>query len=148
MTHLKAISLVCLLSLFLITGCSSKYDVNITEVFRSNILANDTKMFTYSIVFVNKSKLPNNTDDRQQKDKANKKRGNNGKPQQAGSSEREKFQKQLTEELESRLVDKLEENGYCRKGFFELSRTFNKSIYTLNGECNESATPDDRKNFP
>ena len=55
--------------------------------------------------------------------------------------------KKLSYEEAKELREKLEENGYCRKGFFELNRTLNKSIYTIHGECNESATAADRKNF-
>lgn len=156
MTHLRATTL--LLALFLITGCSSKYDVTITEVFRTNILNDDAKMFTFSIVFVNHTdpeKKDNYTDERQKKTRDGNKRGGkrgnqtegNGRSAKQGAHKRDSLEDLMITELEERLLDKLEENNYCRKGYFELSRTLNKSIYTINGECNESATPSDKKVF-
>ena len=81
--------------------------------------------------------------------KKGKGRGNkNGdKPHNQPSNNKNSLERQLTEELETRLVQRFEDNRYCRKGFFELNRTFNRTIYTIHGECSESATPADRKNF-
>lgn len=150
------VSFILLLSLFILSGCSSKNDAKITEVFKSNILDDDAKMFAFSLVFVYKTAAHgDNKKGNQQKDGKEKRKGkgkNNGgeRPSQQGSNSSSKSNKresQMTEELETRLVEKLKENGYCRKGFFELNRTLNKAIYTIHGECSESATPADRKNF-
>lgn len=153
MTHLKT-TIIFLLSLFLIASCSSKYDVTVTEVFRSNILDNEAKMFTFSIVFVNhtaQEERGNNGDERQKKPRNGDKRGQrneaNGKSAKQESHKQNGLEEQMVEELEERLLEKFEENNYCRKGYFELGRTLNKSIYTINGECNESATASDKKAF-
>ncbi|MBU2871865.1 hypothetical protein [Colwellia sp. E2M01] len=131
--------------------------MKITEVFRPSILDNDTKMFSFSIVFVNPNKL--STADKQQgspsqeQGKSKKGKGRdrkktaNRQSKSKGASKKENLDDLMSEELEIRLVEKLEENNYCRTGYFELDRTFNKSIFTLHGECNESATVTDRENF-
>lgn len=154
-TSLKNSIVVFLITLFILSGCSSKYDNKITEVFRSNIV-DDTKMFSFSLVFVYKTTAQDDNNEgkshKQVKEKGKGKRGDKGgerpnKQESKSSNKSNKRDSQMINELETRLVEKLEENGYCRKGFFELNRTLSKSIYTIHGECNESATPVDRKNF-
>ena len=68
-------------------------------------------------------------------------------PKMQRSDKKQKRQDKMAHELKSRLAEKLEENSYCRKGYFELERSLNKTIYTIRGECNESATAADRKSF-
>ncbi|PKG81395.1 hypothetical protein CXF85_18155 [Colwellia sp. 75C3] len=156
MIFFKSTFCVLLLSLFVITGCSSN-EVKITEVFRSDIRADNAKLFTFSIIFVRNAEpeLPKghdgNIDNKQKRSKQGKGRGkrnntdNNPKVQR--SDTKQKRQDKMARELESRLAEKLEDNSYCRKGYFELERSLNKTIYTIRGECNESATAADRKNF-
>ena len=138
------------------TGCSSN-EVKITEVFRSDIRADDTKLFTFSIIFVRnaKSELPKDHDENfgknQKRSKQGKGRGKrndtDNNPKMQRSDKKQKRQDKMAHEFKSRLAEKLEENSYCRKGYFELERSLNKTIYTIRGECNESATAADRKSF-
>ncbi|WP_426359393.1 hypothetical protein ACPUVO_03875 [Pseudocolwellia sp. HL-MZ19] len=125
-------------------------------MFRSNILDDNAKIFTFSLVFSYKNTAQNNEDvgEQQKQDNAKGKkrgkgkRGEKNKQQNSKSSSKSNKQEtQMTEELETRLAERLEVNGYCRKGFFELKRTLNKSVYTIHGECSENATAIDRKNF-
>ncbi|TYK65709.1 hypothetical protein [Colwellia echini] len=151
---LKKPLIMLLLSLVAITGCSSKHDMKITEVFRPNILENDAKMFTFSIIFVNPDKSASSGKQETPKKDKGEGRGRSGKKKgegqgkKGGSSKKDNIEDLMAEELEIRLLDKLEDNNYCRTGYFELDRTFNKSIFTLHGECNESATLSDRNKFP
>ncbi len=151
MAFLKTTLFLLLLSLLVITGCSNNNDVKITEVFRSNILDNNAKMFTFSIIFINRSTSPKRgdgySDARQKTDRQGNGRGNKGNSGGKGKKQGSSHMVQMSEELETRLVERFEDNGYCRKGFFELDRTLNKTIYTIHGECSESATSEDRKNF-
>ncbi len=149
---------VILLSLLLIAGCSSKHDIKVTEVFRSQIGSDDAKLFTFSIIFVGNpaSKIAAN-DDKNLAEKPTKSRQNKGRgkknntdnnPKKQRSDKKEKRQDRMNSELERRLAEKLADNNYCRKGFFELERSLNKTIFTIRGECNDSATAADRQNFP
>lgn len=156
MMFLKAIFVVSLLSLFVITGCSSKNDIQIIEVFRSKIGTNDAKLFIFSIVFVSSAESKSsgindkNPERKHEQTRQGKNRGkkNNidNKPNKQQS--KQKQQDEMIDELETRLADKLAENNYCRAGFFELERSLNRTIFTIHGECNESATAADKKNFP
>lgn len=128
---------------FFICACSSKHDLKITEVFKPEILDNGAKMFTFSLIFVNKSPTEKGRDQPQNKQKQGKGGHSDKQSRQTNNS----IENQMTEELEQRLVDRLEENNYCRKGHFELTRTLNKSVYSIRGECSESATAEDRENY-
>lgn len=144
MNFFKSFILISLFSLITLAGCSNRHDVKVTEVFKTNILDDDAKMFSFSIVFVNQDRTnKKGSPDGQQRQK----QGKGNKPQRGSSNTKVKLENQMTEELEERLVEKLEETGYCRKGYFELERTLNRSVYTIKGECSESATTEDRTTF-
>ena len=49
--------------------------------------------------------------------------------------------------FEAALADKLEESGYCREGYYELSSHFVPGESCLRGECKELATPEDRARY-
>lgn len=161
MMLLKTIFFILLISLFATTGCSSN-EVKITEVFRSHIRTDDSKLFTFSIIFFgNSDSKPlgsdnNNLDKQQKRSRQGKGRGNKSntekntekKPNKQRADKKQSRQDKMMKELEARMAEKLADNSYCRKGFFELERSLNKTIFTIHGECNESATAADRENFP
>ena len=157
MYFLKTPVLIMFLSLILISGCS-RNEMNITDVFRSDIHADGTKLFTFSVIFVRNAASEKPADDDRGKDKKRKKNkqgkgrdnknSTDNKSKKQPSEKKSKQQDKMTSELESRLAETLADNNYCRAGFFELERSFSKSIFTIKGECNESATTADRDNFP
>lgn len=140
MTFFKIPLVILLACLILLSGCSSKYNTKSTEVFKYQILDDDAKMFTYSLIFVNQS-----TSGKSDKNKKKEKQTN--KKYKRGMGKKVTIEDQMTEELEEGLAQKLVTNGYCRKGYFELARDLKRTIYSIRGECNESATPEDRINF-
>lgn len=72
----------------------------------------------------------------------NRQRGNKGggKGRHAAAARDER----LTEQLEK----KLRSTGYCREGWMEQDRDYQPPNATIRGECNETATDKDRRNFP
>ncbi|WKE65137.1 hypothetical protein PVT67_15955 [Gallaecimonas kandeliae] len=66
-------------------------------------------------------------------------RGGQQARQEAGQG-----QDKLLELLEEKLAD----NGYCRSGYIQLDSTQRGHFLRFTGECNESATDEDRKRFP
>ncbi len=50
--------------------------------------------------------------------------------------------------LENMLAEELEQSGYCRNGFMELERMTQPPDVFIKGECDESATEEDRNLFP
>lgn len=50
----------------------------------------------------------------------------------------------MTEQLEK----KLSATGFCREGFMETERHYQRPNASIRGECNETATDKDRQNFP
>ena len=51
------------------------------------------------------------------------------------------------ESFEAAVEDKLAETGYCREGYYVLSRHFIPGESRLRGECKELATEQDRRRF-
>lgn len=49
--------------------------------------------------------------------------------------------------FEAALKDKVAESGYCRTGYYVLSKHFLPGESRARGECKELATPEDRKRF-
>lgn len=49
--------------------------------------------------------------------------------------------------FDAALQDKLEETGYCRDGYYELSSHFVPGEFRLRGECKELASEEDRARF-
>lgn len=49
--------------------------------------------------------------------------------------------------IEDSLDIKLEKTGFCRKGFLPLGHFIERGRFEIRGECNESATKEDRLKF-
>ncbi|MCY7296688.1 hypothetical protein [Alteromonas sp. a30] len=49
--------------------------------------------------------------------------------------------------LEAGLEQKLESTGFCRTGYIPLGSYVERGIFEIRGECNESATKEDRVIF-
>lgn len=51
------------------------------------------------------------------------------------------------QQVELGLIKTLEMTGYCREGYFELSRMIESGRGEIRGECKEGATDADRQKF-
>lgn len=54
----------------------------------------------------------------------------------------------LQEAVKQRLEDKLAATGYCRNGYTQLDSQFQHGKISINGQCTEPATAQDRSQFP
>lgn len=70
----------------------------------------------------------------------NRQRGNKGGGRQAGAARDERLSEQLEKKLRS--------TGFCREGWMEIERDYLPPNATIRGECNETATDRDLRNFP
>ncbi|EKE67766.1 hypothetical protein [Gallaecimonas xiamenensis] len=89
----------------------------------------------------------------------NRRSGGRGQPGRGGpggrqggpggqDTDRAPSSEQGSEQLDERLEDKLLESGFCRTGYMELSRSDSGRFARIAGECNESASAEDRQAFP
>jgi len=142
-----------LFALLTLTACSSKEKPRLEEFFRTEIREDGSKMFAFSLI------LARDTDGERQKNTTSpqpvKREGRRGKggrgqgtnPKLNSDNTASKGQEKLAELFQQRLDIRLETSRYCREGYMELEKSFVGAIYTLRGECNESATEQDRKHF-
>lgn len=143
--------LVSAVSLFILASCSNSFDIKTTEIFKTNILDDDAKMFTYTVIFANHTTTQsknNSQDAKGKKPKGDKKGRQPSNRREKGDTDgKAKLEAYMLESLEVGLLEKLDDSGYCRKGYFELERILNKTIYTIKGECSESASSEDKKRY-
>jgi hypothetical protein len=144
-----------LVLLLAVTGCSSKVKHQMTDFFRTDIRDDNSKMFIFTVV-ITQQRGEIDKQERQSHKKANReqgkggkkgagnKRGGNNKVADGGSKNNSDQMAILFEELFQARMDK---SQYCREGYIELDRGFSGTMFTLRGECSESATDEDRKHF-
>ncbi len=63
-----------------------------------------------------------------------------GKGRQAAAARDERVSEQLEKKLRA--------SGFCREGWMEQERNYQPPNASIRGECNETATDKDRRNFP
>ena len=133
-----------------ITACSSnspkKHGGMPTEVFVTHIKPDGSKVFNYSLI----KKMPS-------QGQMGKGRGKGGGMHGGGMGggmkggkkpDMSKMKAKMEEKANKKLNLKLAETGYCREGFMELDSFFERGHVTIKGECNETATAQDKKTFP
>lgn len=120
-----------------LTGCShapSPSDVPPGADFATKILADDTKLFTYSQRFM---------------------RGDSAMSGEADATidnpkmmrERDSMRVAITKASRKGLEAMLAQNNYCRGGYMVLEQYEQHGSYIIRGECRESATIADREKF-
>lgn len=79
-------------------------------------------------------------------------KGMGGRASKSGGKSRTDMIAQMQEKMKTRGIEsmeaKLDEAEFCRDGYMILSEQFTMARLTVSGECKESATDADRKNFP
>lgn len=69
---------------------------------------------------------------------------NGGRGSQRGGKHGQRVDEKLSEQLEKMLLA----SGYCREGYMEQERHILTPTASIRGECNETASDQDYKNFP
>ena len=145
-----------LVLLFAITGCSSKGKPQMTDFFRTEIRDDGSKMFTFTVV-VSKHRGESNKQESQPHKQTNRERGSGGKrgsgnkrggqANKVADGDRRGDSDQMAELFEELFQKRMVKSRYCRESYIELERGFSGTMFTLRGECRESATNEDRKHF-
>jgi hypothetical protein len=115
------------------------------EVFVTQIKANGSKIFNYSLI----KKMPNQGQMGKGMGKGGGRHGGGmGGGMKGGKKpDMSKMKAKMQEKATHKLAKKLSESGYCREGYMELESFFERGHVTIKGECNESATTQDREKF-
>lgn len=153
-----------LLSLLIIIGCSSsKPDLSNIGTLRTHIRDDGTKLFVFT------SQRPRRTPKQageNTKGSAEKTgRGQSQRPSQRPPQQKSRQPQQtdrtsrrqnnggrvnngFREHLLKALDERLEQTGYCREGYLPLGNYIEFGQFEIRGECQETATKQDRVLFP
>lgn len=141
MSRLAAFYLCSLFVMLAVSACAHRHDGRKRQItnFSTQIEEDDSKRFLFSM----RSAQRGNRRNARQGAQAGNGGGNNGQPSRQRSDQSEQIKRRLV----ALLNEKLESNGYCRQGYFELDFSYLSGYAQLRGECNESATAEDRDNW-
>lgn len=127
-----SLSLVLILLLGLVS-CVSRLDKLGTAQFASDIQADDSKRFTFTLYLSKRAnKLNRDLVSQGRQERQTNHRGQNDV---------------IKKNMQDLLKLKFKENQYCRQGYFELDYSYMYNKAELIGECQESATQEDRQKW-
>jgi hypothetical protein len=144
----KFILLTILTSL---AACSSNQHIKIDEYFSTKIRPDNSKMFYFSMVITNQA-IEKSSSNRSQEQRPTKGRGSSGKkqariPEKTQNNIAKSTTNKMDQQLTERLNNQLAHSDYCRTGYIELERNLGNSVFSIRGECHESATLADKERF-
>lgn len=142
----------------LLVGCSSKPDMpkDLVETFTTDILADDSKRFGYALSLPSADDRRRGSMDRApgaEREQRGGRQGGRGQGGQGGRDQgedprdRRKREQGMYEHLIEKLDAKIASTGYCKEGYFVLETYVGQMDYLVEGECNDSATEQDREKF-
>ena len=145
--------LVLILSLFLIACANNQWKSSeVEEVFVTDIKSSGLKIFNYSLTKT--APQISGGDGRNVSGKGSGKhsgRGGKGGSKSNGygnmGSGKSAYESSMKPYFNEMLESKLKKSGYCREGYIELSSYFGRGQLKIRGECEESATEEDRIKF-
>ncbi|WDD99674.1 hypothetical protein [Thalassomonas actiniarum] len=136
------LSMLCLLS-----ACSSRQEKSVEEIFVTQIREDNSKMFAFTLR-QEKAARSDKTRDKMATGKQGKRGKGAGRNKSAGRGEKQERENPLATVIQQKLEQRLNQSRYCTTGYLELERYASRAGMTVRGECNESATADDRLRFP
>lgn len=125
------------------------------EVFATDIKTDGSKRFNFTLMLHTERKRERQNRS-PQGGSGKEGRKKQGKPRREGSrsgtgtrpeSKQGDADEKLREKALERLVQKIEENGYCRNGYIELDYFALRGQVQIRGECQESASEQDREKW-
>ncbi|QLE85160.1 MULTISPECIES: hypothetical protein [Shewanella] len=135
---MKPIPLLTALLLTMLVGCSAKkatvedFQDQVEDQFRTSIKGDGIKLFVYKVRKVNNKELPH-----VYRAKQAKRSSRNSGPDLSD----------WTEQIELGLLKTIDMTGFCREGYFELSRIIEYGRGEIRGECIEGASEADKQAF-
>ncbi len=152
--------LVSMFTTFAIMGCAQNKpkQPEIKEVFTTHIDADDTKLFVYKISMENQDRSRKGGKDGRSEGRKGKGGGGKegGRPGRNGSREggkgrdegENKNEERMRALLDARLNSMIKTTGYCVEGYDVIDEAIFSRTATVNAQCINKATPEDRERFP
>jgi hypothetical protein len=144
-----------LLFLLGISGCTSHSgNEKAYDTFTTNIYPDGSKRFTIAIIYKgSKQKSMGDAGNRSVKKRDGGSRSGEGKGGRGNSGQKRdnKQKNSLNEERQEAIIEllalKISETGFCRDGYFELGSSQMRNQTEIVGECQESASDEDRQRW-
>ncbi|MDX2463708.1 MAG: hypothetical protein QNK31_04290 [Porticoccus sp.] len=136
------LTLVSTLGLF---SCSSQsaLDSNLSESFVPEINDRDLKQFTYKVSDLSSKRGSMPAYRQKEVDRGTKSLDETRKNRNLGT-----VTKRREQEMLSLLDKKLAKTVFCQEGYTIISRNFQSGYSEIKGQCKETATQQDKENFP
>lgn len=129
-----------------ISACASNNKLNLRESLNTEIRADGSKVFSFSVFMITNKNNHQKNGVRQ--DERNNSRNEQLKPQSRSSArDRNASSTALTEYFDNRLKNLPIIRLFCRKDYFVLDRLNANDEITMRAECNDTATTDDYVRF-
>jgi hypothetical protein len=146
--------LTLLLSLCLTACTSNSGHDKAYDTFTTNIHADGSKRFIVAIVYRGGERKSNGGEGNRlvkKGDGGNRSGEGKGGKGKSGQKREDKQKSAVNKEKREAIVELLElkiaETGYCRGGYFELSSSQMRNRTEIVGECQESASEDDKQRW-
>lgn len=149
---LRSISLVALSSVSLIACSSAPIDPTelagkLKDRLTTDIKADGLKLFIYQANLIDEASIRDNTERPFPHEDRMRQKSQDPQELRRSYKEKEAILEIWGQQVELGLIKTLEMTGYCREGYFELSRMIESGRGEIRGECKEGATDADRQKF-
>jgi len=135
----------CASLVILLSACASqdnkRQPPEFMEHFDTTITDNGSKMFDYQLRIAHQEPSKQRSGGMRPQDDGGSNQRSGNKP------ERGKMERRFRNTAYEKLAIKLQETGYCREGYLELSSDIYRGKAQIRGECREGASPEDRDKF-
>lgn len=139
---------LCVTQVLILSACASKPEPAPEEhaLFVTNIKPDGSKMFSFSVE-MQADKKGGAGGGRGRPSGGGRGDGMGPPPDRSGGKDTGKSDEDKTEKVFQLLDMKLAETGYCREGYIEIDTYETEKRINILGECNESATDEDKRQF-
>jgi hypothetical protein len=148
---MKKAYLILILFTFLISCSHKPKKPEHKEYFVTHILADGTKMFSFSIVFDRaggrNAKGQKGAGQSKGGRGGDRSMGNGGNRGEKGNANRTDSKQKIKDRFYAKLEKVLFKKNYCRKGYRELNSFIDREEAEMKGQCNEKANKIERIKF-
>ncbi|XQW84606.1 hypothetical protein ACOYR1_15925 [Thalassotalea piscium] len=136
-------TLIILFTFVFLSGCASQKKLNLREELNTEIKADGSKIFEFSVFLLHEKQSRPGKKDRKDKNNDPQRRGEKPRGAQRDNSNSD----ELSEYFDKRLSNLPIISLFCREQYFVLDRLNAKDEITVRAECHDSASEDDYVRF-
>lgn len=143
--------ILSVISSVLLIGCSTTRQEPVTRL-TTHIHLDGTKSFEFLSMAPTKKRANSKATNTQDRSPSPNKREHKKNPPSGSQPERQSNRRPddtaLAKKAQQQITERLNTNGYCRKGYISLEEQISRHSIAIKGQCIELASDDDRVLFP